>query len=148
MVQLTFVAMFAFVVLLAGMSWTVGTKNSISALAGQWRWLLLGTLWSQLALLPVMLEMTPEPWKWIAALGMFAVAICGGANVFDKADEKVHMVAAVAAFTLLTAWVMVVNDKCLLPLIVCVAAGRENWKWRVEVGLVISVYMSIIYHLF
>lgn len=147
MATLTYISIFIFVVLLCAMSLTSGTQPSFSALASKWRWLLLVTLWSQLLLLPPMLEVTPEPWKWLAALGLFAVAICGGANLYDKADRRVHMVAAVAAFVLLTGWVMVVDSVCLLPLIVCVACGRERWKWRVEVGLVISVYMALIHQL-
>ena len=144
MVKITFVAIFTFVVLMCAMSLTAGTQRSFSALASKYRWLLLVTLWSQLALVPPMLEVTPEPWKWLAALGMFAIGICGGANLFDKADRKVHTIAAIVAFTLLTGWVMVVDSVCLLPLIVCAACGRENWKWRVETGLVISVYMALI----
>ena len=126
MATLTYISIFIFVVLLCAMSLTAGTQPSFSALASKWRWLL------------------PEPWKWLAAAGIFAVAICGGANLYDKADRRVHMVAAIAAFVLLTGWVMVVDSVCLLPLIVCVACGRERWKWRVEVGLVISVYMALI----
>ena len=141
---LSFIAMFAFVVMIAAMSWTVGTQPSISALAKEWRWQLCGALWSQVLLLPAALEITPSGWQWLAFLGVAAIIICGAANVYDKADERVHIIAAVTAFTLLTGWVMVVNSVCLLPLIVCVACGRENWKWRVEVGLIISVYMALV----
>jgi len=147
MVEVTYIAMFAFAVLMCAMSLTAGTQPSFSALASRWRWLLLVTLWSQLLMLPPMLEVTPEPWKWLAALGLFAVAICGGANLYDKADRRVHMAAAIFAFVLLTGWVMVVDSVYLLPLIVCIACGRERWKWRVEVGLVISVYMALIHQL-
>lgn len=149
MVAITYFTMFIFVVLLLSMSLTAGTQGSYSALAKQWRWLLLVTLWSQVGLLPVMLDMTPEPWKWLAFLGVGAVVFCGGATIFDhKLDWWTHMISAAVAFTALTGWVLVINDKCLLPLIVCMAAGRENWKWRLETGIVISVYMAIIFHLF
>ena len=144
MMKLAFLAMFVFVVLLWSMALTTGTQKSISALAYKWRWLLLVALWSQALLLPQMFTITPDNWKWLAAIGVFAVCVCGGASITDKADEWVHIIAAVIAFTTLTGWVMVVNDRCLLPLIVCIAAGRENWKWRVEVGLVISVYMVLL----
>lgn len=144
MTIMAYIAMFVFVVLMAAMSWTTGTQNSISALARNCRLLLCGALWAQVLLLPAAIEVTPESWKWLAFLGVSAIVVCGGANVFDKADEKVHIIAAVAAFTLLTGWVMVVNSVCLLPLIVCIACGRERWKWRTEVGLIISVYMALI----
>lgn len=144
MVALTFIGIFAFVVLLASMSWTAGTQHSISALSKRWRWLLLAALWSQVLLLPAMIEVTPDKWRWLAALGIAGVVFAGAANVWDKADYWVHIIAAVVAFALMTGWVMVVDSVCLLPLIVCIAAGRENWQWRVEVGLIISVYMALV----
>lgn len=144
MAKLVFLAMFVFVVLLWSMALTAGTQKSISALAYKWRWLLLAALWSQVLLLPQMFAITPDPWRWLAFIGIGAIGICGGASITDKADEWVHIIAAVVAFTALTGWVMVVNDRCLMPLIVCIAAGRENWKWRIEVGLVISVYMVLL----
>lgn len=139
--------MIVFVVLLSGMSWTMGTQKSISSLSKRWRWLLLTALWSQVLILPAMLSVTPTAWQWLAALGVGAIVFTGAADVYDKTDEWVHIIAAVVAFTLLTGWVMVVNSVCLLPLIVCIAAGRENWQWRVEVGLIISVYMALVIEL-
>ena len=139
--------MIAFVVLLAGMAWTAGTQRSISSLSKRWRWLLLAALWSQVLILPAMLSVTPTAWQWLAALGVGAIVFTGAADVYDKTDEWVHIIAAVVAFTLLTGWVMVVNSVCLLPLIVCIAAGRENWQWRVEIGLIISVYIALVIEL-
>ena len=144
MVATTYLAMFVFVVLLWSMALTAGTQESISALAYRWRWLLLVALWSQVLLLPQMLDITPDSWRWLAFIGIGAIGLCGGASITEKVDEWVHIIAAVVAFTALTGWVMVVNDRCLLPLIVCIAAGRQNWIWRVEVGLVISVYMVLV----
>ena len=144
MSRLAYIAMITFVILLAGMSLTTGTQRSISALSKRWRWLLLVALWSQVMLLPAMLRVTPSRWQWLAAMGIGAIVITGAADVWNKTDERVHIIAAVSAFTLLTGWVMVVNSVCLLPLIVCIAAGRDNWQWRVEVGLVISVYMALV----
>lgn len=144
MVKVAYIGMIVFVVLLAGMSWTTGTQRSISALSKRWRWLLLVALWSQVMLLPAMLSVTPSRWQWLAAMGIGAIVITGAADVWNKTDERVHIIAAVSAFTLLTGWVMVVNSVCLLPLIVCIAAGRDNWQWRVEIGLIISVYMALV----
>lgn len=147
MVKVAYIGMIAFVVLLAGMAWTAGTQRSISSLSKRWRWLLLAALWSQVLILPAMLSVTPTAWQWLAALGVGAIVFTGAADVYDKTDEWVHIIAAVVAFTLLTGWVMVVNSVCLLPLIVCIAAGRENWQWRVEIGLIISVYMALVIEL-
>lgn len=144
MVALTYIGIFAFVVLMASMSWTAGTQQSLSSLAKRWRWLLLVALWSQVLILPAMIDVTPDGWRWLAAVGIAGVVFAGATNVWDKADEWVHIIAAVVAFTMMAGWVMVVDSVCLLPLIVCIAAGRERWKWRVEVGLVISVYMASI----
>ena len=60
MAIMAIIAMAVFTILIFSMSMTVGTKGSISALAKDWRWLLLATLWSQILLLPQMLEMTPH----------------------------------------------------------------------------------------
>ena len=144
MSRLAYIAMITFVILLAGMSLTTGTQRSISALSKRWRWLLLVALWSQVMLLPAMLSVTPPRWQWLAAMGIGAIVFTGAADVWNKTDERVHIIAAVLAFTLLTGWVLAVNSACLLPLIVCIAAGRDNWQWRVEIGLVISVYMALV----
>ena len=87
MVKLVFLAMFIFVTLLASMSWTAGTQKSLSALAGTWRWLLLGAIWSQAALLPVMIDMTPEPWRVLAFLSVGCLMFTGATNVLDKNDR-------------------------------------------------------------
>ena len=129
--------------MLAVMSWSTGTKTSLSTLAGRWRWLLLAALWSQLLLIPAKMHVTPEKWRWLAFVGMGCVGLCGAANVTDKVDERVHSISAVVGAVLLVAWVAIVNFACLFPVAVCAAAGRENWKWRVEVGLIISVYVAL-----
>lgn len=140
----TIIAIAAFLVLLLSMAMTAGTQHSISALADKWRWLLLAALWSQALLLPQMMEMTPSGWQWMPFLGIFGIAICGGATIFEKTDKRVHTIAAVVAFTFLTGWVMLINSRCLMPLVVCAMAGRERPIWRFEVGLVASVYTLMI----
>lgn len=136
-----------FITLLCVMSYTAGTQVSLSALADKWRWLLLVALWSQVLLLPQMLEITPNNWQWTASLGIFAIVICGGANIYDKTDELVHIIAAVVAFSCFLCWIIIINWLYIIPLIVCIFAGRERWKWRVEIGLIIGVYMTLISHI-
>lgn len=141
---LAIIGMTIFIILLFSMSVTAGTKNSISALAEQWRWLLLVALVSQVLLLPQIITITPENWKWLGFIGISSVVVCGAANVTDKTDEIVHIVCAAIAFVCFFGWLLVVNSVCLLPLVLCIAAGRERWKWRIEVGLIASVYTTLL----
>jgi hypothetical protein len=136
----TVIAIAAFLVLMLGMSLTAGTQGSFSQLAKLWRWLLLVALWSQVLLLPQMFDMTPHGWQWMPALGIFAIVVCGGASLYNKEDNMIHMIAAAVAFVCLVGWVMLVNSRCLMPLVVCAMAGRENPVWRIETGMVASVY--------
>lgn len=145
MAATTLIAIGVFLVLLLGMALTAGTQKSISSLADKWRWLLLVALWSQCLLLPQMLDITKDGWQWLAALGIGAVAFCGGATIFShKLDWWTHIISAAVAFTALFGWVLSIESRCLLPLVVCACAGRENIVWRCEVGLVISVYMVLL----
>ena len=141
---LTIAAIIIFSVSLFYMSLKCGTQESISQLAAKYRWLLLITLLSQMLLLPQMFYITPENLKWVAFLGVGGIVICGSANVLDKADETVHVVAAIATFVLFSLWVLLVNRICILPTIICALAGKEKWKWRTEIGLIISVYMTLL----
>ncbi len=137
--------MFVFLVLLLAMALTAGTKNSISALAERWRWLLLVALWSQCFLLPQMFDITKDGWQWLPFIGIGAVTFCGGATIFaHKLDWWTHIISAAVAFTALIGWVMVMDSRCLLPLVVCACAGRERIIWRCEIGLVASVYMVLL----
>lgn len=140
----TIIAMLAFLSLILYMALTAGTQGSISKLANQWRWLLMAALWSQVLLLPQMLEMAPDGWQWLPVLGIFAVAICGGASLFNKEDNLIHMIAAAVAFVCLSGFIVSINSRCLMPLIVCAMAGRERLVWRIEVGLIASVYTLMI----
>ena len=145
MAATTYIAMFVFLVLLLAMALTAGTKNSISALAERWRWLLLVALWSQCLLLPQMFDITKDGWQWLPFIGIGAVVFCGGATIFThKLDWWTHIISAAVAFTALIGWVMVMDSRCLLPLVVCACAGRERIIWRCEIGLVASVYMVLL----
>ena len=140
----TIIAMALFLPLLLGMALTAGTQGSISQLAKHWRWLLLFTLWSQVLLLPQMLDMSPQGWLWLPVLGIFAIAICGGASLYNKEDNLTHMIAAAVAFVCLVGWIVSINSRCLMPLLVCAMSGREKPIWRIEVGLIASVYTLMI----
>lgn len=141
---LTVTGIVIFIVLLFFMSMTAGTQSSMSQLAGKWRWILLVALWSQVMLLPQMIEMALPNWRWIPFFGVAGIVICGGANVLDKTDELVHVIGAIVAFIAFVAWVLMCNWICIIPLIICLAAGKENIKWRCEVGLITSVYMAML----
>ena len=104
----------------------------------------MAALWSQVLLLPQMLDMTPSGWQWMPCLGIFAIALCGGASLFNKEDNLTHMIAAAVAFVCLTGWVMLIHSRCLMPLVVCAMVGRDRPIWRVEVGLIASVYTVMI----
>lgn len=130
------------------MSSMSGIKNSISALSQDQKWLLLLAMWSQLLMLPKMLEMTQEVWQWLPFLGMGGVAICGITNVLDKNEERIHMIAAIVSFICFVGWVLLINKYCLIALILCAVAGKEHLKWRAEVGLIISVYLTLILDIF
>ena len=136
-----------FITLLCVMLYKAGTQVSLSALADKWRWLLLVALWSQVLLLPQMLEITPTNWQWVTSLGIFAIIICGGANIYDKTDEIVHIIAAVIAFSCFLLWIIIINWLYIVPLIVCICAGKERWKWRAEIGLIIGAYMTLLAHI-
>lgn len=141
---LTIIAIAIFLVLMLGMSLTAGTQASISQLAYRWKWLLLVALWSQALLLPQMLDITPHNWQWLPFFGIGGVIFCGHASITDKVSELVHIIAAAVAFTALIGWVMLMNNHYLLPLVICAMCGRERLIWRVEVGLVTSVYLTLI----
>lgn len=144
MAALSIIGIAICLVLLMSMVITAGTQDSISQLAKQWRWLLLIALWSQVLILPQMLDMTPQNWEWMPFLGIFAISICGGASLFKKEDNLTHMIAAAIAFVCLAGWVMCINSKFLMPLVVCAFCGKEKIIWRVETGLIASVYTTLL----
>lgn len=144
MVTLTLIGMAVFAILMLYMTFAAGTQPSISALAGKFKWLLLAALLSQIMLLPQMIEVTPNNWQWMPFLGIGLIVFCGCSNVLDKSEALFHMICAVVAFILMTGWVILMNHYCLFPLLLCLCLGRENLKWRAEVGLIIGVYMTLL----
>jgi len=144
MSTLALIGMTIFLVLMLFMSITSGTKQSISAYADKWRWLLLVALWSQILILPQMITITASCWQFLCFIGIGMIIFCGGASIFETSDMTFHMVCAVFAFLLLSAWLIVINPYMLLPLIICACIGRENWILRLETGLIISVYTALL----
>lgn len=130
------------------MSIVSGTKVSLSALAEEHKVLLLFALWSQVLLLPQMLQITPESYKWISFIGMGGIIICGGASIINKEDELIHMISAIVTFICFTLWVILLKTYFLLPVILCLAGGKDKFKWRLEIGLITSVYLTIISSIF
>ena len=130
------------------MSIVSGTKVSLSALAEEHKVLLLFALWSQVLLLPQMLQITQESYKWISFIGMGGIIICGGASIINKEDELIHMISAIVTFICFTLWVILLKAYFILPVILCLAGGKDKFKWRLEIGLITSVYLTIISSIF
>lgn len=144
MVALAWIGMIVFILLLSLMVNNVGDKVSISALTENYKYLIIVAFLSQILLLPQMLSITPDCWRVIPFLGVGGIIFCGITNVLDKNEELVHMIAAITAFICLTVWVLLINKFCLLGLIICLISWKDNIKWKAEIGLIISVYLSLI----
>lgn len=95
-----------------------------------------------------MLDITSESWKWIPYVGVGGIALCGAASIVTKEDELIHMISAIVTFICFTVWVLLVKYYLLLPVIICLAAGKDKFKWRLEIGLITSVYLTIISSIF
>lgn len=145
---LLLIAIIVFSSLLAFMTYKSGTQESISALAGNHRWTLLIALWSQIILLPLMLNVTPQSWQFIPFIGMGCIMICGGANVLQKEDEAIHVICAIISFICFLIWILLINYLCIVPVIICLIAGKDKLKWRIEIGLIISVYLVLLLSLY
>jgi len=99
-------------------------------------------------ILPQAVTLTPEPYKIIPFLGIMGILICGGANVLNKNDELIHIVAAIITFVSFTIWVLIINKLYLFILILCLCAGKDRIKWRTEIGLIIAVYLILLLNIF
>jgi len=71
-----------------------------------------------------MLEITPIIYKWLPFLGCSGVLFCSITNIFNKEDLTIHMISAIVSFISLSIWVLLMNYKCLLPLIICSVSGK------------------------
>ena len=62
----------------------------------------------------------------------------------ESLEEKVHYLGAFLSGIAGAVWVGLNNWILLLPALICIlAGGRENLKWRTEIGLIISVYLVL-----
>uniref|UniRef100_UPI00257BD8FB hypothetical protein n=1 Tax=Lachnospira sp. TaxID=2049031 RepID=UPI00257BD8FB len=98
----------------------------------------------QCLLLYPMLELTPVLFKWIPFIGCGSMLFTGITNILNKEDETIHMICAILSFILFSSWILLLKPICILPMIICGIAGKENLKWRLEIGLIISVYMTLL----
>lgn len=144
MVTLTIIGIVIFILTLFYLTIKHGSQNSISSLAQYQKWLVLVALWSQILVLPQMIQITPEVWKWLPFIGIGGIIICGGANIKDKNDELIHMICAIVSFICFVVWTFILNKYCLLPLLMCIIADKDKLKWRAEIGLITSVYLILI----
>ena len=144
MVTAAWIGIVIFTILLFIMVNKVGNKVSLSALTENYKYLVALAFLSQTLLLPQMITITPEYWKVLPFFGVAGIIFCGITNVLDKNEELVHMIAAVTSFICLTAWVILINKFCILPLIMCLISWKDNIKWKAEIGLIISVYLTLI----
>jgi membrane protein YqaA with SNARE-associated domain len=74
--------------------------------------------------------------------------ICGGANVLQKEDEAIHVICAIISFICFLIWILLINYLCIVPVIICLIAGKDKLKWRIEIGLIISVYLVLLLSLY
>lgn len=139
-----YIPIIIFTILLFIMSNKQGTQSSISQLAKKQWFILSLALCCQLFLVYPMIEITPVIWKFLPFIGCSAIIFTGITNIFNKEDEVVHIISAIIAFISFTLWVFIIKYQCLISLILCIAAGKQNLKWRIEVGLIISVYTTLL----
>lgn len=139
-----YLAISIFCILISIITYKEGTQSSISQLAKNQHKLLSVALCSQLLLIYPLIELTMPGLQWLPFLACGFIIITGLTNIFRKEDQLVHMITAIVSFILFVIWVLIMSPKCIIPLIICLASGKENIKWRLEVGLIISVYMTII----
>lgn len=119
-------------------------------------YLFTATLWVMLfTLLPVLLEITPDSWKWLAFLALAGIGFVGAAPFFhDSAEGKVHTVAAIAAAVFGLAWTLTTSYwYAALALAFCICmlgiAATDSWRsartWWLEMAAFGSVYFSAIF---
>lgn len=145
--MLVWIALLVFIVFLTWASFSVGTQKSLSALASVWKkWPFMLTMAIQGFCLPsLMIEKTGEACTFLPFLMALGILLVGATPLMkENLEEKVHYLGAFLSGIAGAIWVGLNNWVLLLPTLVCIlAGGKENLKWRTEIGLIISVYLVL-----
>lgn len=139
-----YIPIIIFSILLCFLTNKYGTQSSISQLAKYNWYVLMIALCSQCLLIVPILELSSSAIQFIPFIGCFGIILTGITNVLNKEDSLIHSIAAIVSFICFLVWVSIINFKCLLPLLICGMVGRENLKFRLELGLIISVYITLL----
>lgn len=125
----------------------VGGQESLSAMAGAWKkWPFMLTMAIQGFCLPyLMTGMTGETCPFLPFIMALGILLVGATPMMrEDLEEKVHYLGAFLSGIAGAVWVGLNNWILLLPALVCIlAGGKENLKWRTEIGLIISVYLVL-----
>lgn len=149
MIILVWIALSIFIGFLTWASLSVGTQKSLSALTEVWkRWPFMIALWSQVILLPGMMELVGENYQWMVFLGTFGIILTGAAPITNSFDTRVHIFGACLAAIFFSLWVILIDWRFLIPTLLCIVGGGKNTiQWRSEIGLIGSVYLTLIMNL-
>ena len=124
-----------------------GGQESLSAMAGAWKkWPFMLTMAIQGFCLPsLMIGMTGETCMFLPFFMAFGILLVGATPLMKESlEEKVHYLGAFLSGIAGAVWVGLNNWILLLPALICIlAGGKENLKWRTEIGLIISVYLVL-----
>ena len=124
-----------------------GGQESLSAMAGAWKkWPFMLTMVIQGFCLPyLMTGMTGETCPFLPFIMALGILLVGATPMMrEDLEEKVHYLGAFLSGIAGAVWVGLNNWILLLPALVCIlAGGKENLKWRTEIGLIISVYLVL-----
>ena len=125
----------------------VGGQESLSAMARVWKkWPFMLTMAIQGFCLPyLMTGMTGEICPFLPFIMALGILLVGATPMMrEDLEEKVHYLGAFLSGIAGAVWVGLNNWVLLLPALICIlAGGKENLKWRTEIGLIISVYLVL-----
>ena len=99
-------------------------------------------------LMPLMLDITPENWQFIAFIGVASLGFVGAAADFKSHDRKTHVVSALlsAVFSLLWCLVVGVWQVALLSTGAAIVFAYTNPSSKVywlEMGCFASVFITL-----
>ena len=124
-----------------------GGQESLSAMARAWKkWPFMLTMVIQGFCLPsLMIGMTGETCMFLPFFMSLGILLVGATPLMKESlEERVHYLGAFLSGIAGAVWVGLNNWILLLPALICIlAGGKENLKWRIEIGLIISVYLVL-----